>query len=63
MLDRAIAVSAEKKTATSNLVGADFKYYENYVELQSLELACFLLAVCNVVIVLEDWFCDPNLLR
>lgn len=41
----------------------DFKYYENYVELQSIELACFVLSVCDVVIVLEDWFFDPNLFR
>jgi len=41
----------------------DFKYYENYIEIQSIELACFILSVCNVVIVLEDWFFDPNLFR
>ena len=60
VLDRAITQSNEKKLqVTSN----DIKYYENFIELQSLELACFVLAVCNVVIVTEDWFCDPNLLR
>lgn len=41
----------------------DFKYYENYIELQSIELACFVLSVCNVVLVTEDWFIDPNLFR
>ena len=41
----------------------DFKYFENYVELQSIELACFILSVCNVVLLAEDWFTDPNLFR
>lgn len=41
----------------------DFKYYENYTEMQSIELACFILSVCDVVLVTEDWFVDPNLLR
>lgn len=41
----------------------DFKYYENYIEMQSIELACFILSVCNVVVVLEDWFFDTNLFR
>lgn len=36
---------------------------ENSVEIQSIELACFVLSVCNVVIVAEDWFVDPNLFR
>ena len=41
----------------------EFKYFENYVELQSIELACFILSVCNVVLLAEDWFTDPNLFR
>lgn len=31
--------------------------------MQSIELACFVLSVCNVVILAEDWFTDPNLFR
>lgn len=64
VLDRTITQSLDKKQQSG--VGpnaADFKYYENYIELQSLELACFVLSVCNVVLVAEDWFCDPSLLR
>lgn len=56
VLDKTI--STDKKHLNN-----DFKYYENYVEMQSIELACFVLSVCNVVIVLEDWFFDPNLFR
>ncbi|CAF0985675.1 unnamed protein product [Brachionus calyciflorus] len=40
----------------------DFKYCENYVQMQSIELACFCLSICNSVLVMEDWFLDPNLL-
>ncbi len=57
MLDKTI-VQADKKH-----FHIDFKYFENYVEIQSIELACFVLSVCNVVIVAEDWFTDPNLFR
>jgi len=37
--------------------------HENFIELQSIELACFVLSVCNVVLLTEDWFTDPNLFR
>ena len=51
-------INADKKH-----LGNDFKYYENYIEMQSIELACFILSVCNVVLIAEDWFVDPNLFR
>lgn len=41
----------------------DFKYSENYIEIQSIELVCFVLTVCDVVLVAEDWFTDPYLYR
>ena len=41
----------------------DFKYYENFIEIQSIELACFVLSVCNVVLLTEDWFVDPSLFK
>ena len=56
VLDKAIL--NEKKYMPS-----DYKYYENYIEMQSLELACFALSVCHVVILADDWFLDPNLIR
>ena len=56
MLERAI--NTERKH-TNN----DFKFYENFIELQSIELVCFILTVCHVVLVAEDWFTDPNLYR
>ena len=46
-----------------NLSNNDFKYYENFIEIQSIELACFILSVCNVVLLTEDWFIDPSLFK
>uniref|UniRef100_A0A6M2E1P3 Putative secreted protein n=1 Tax=Amblyomma tuberculatum TaxID=48802 RepID=A0A6M2E1P3_9ACAR len=31
--------------------------------MQSLQMASFLMAVCHTVIVVQDWFADPNFLR
>ena len=52
------AINTERKH-TNN----DFKYYENFIELQSIELVCFILTICDVVLVAEDWYTDPNLFR
>ncbi|XP_039294175.1 protein SMG9 isoform X1 [Nilaparvata lugens] len=35
----------------------------NSAEVSSLQIAAFLLSVCHIVIVVQDWFFDPNLLR
>jgi protein SMG9 len=43
--------------------GTDFASTENAMEIQSLQLAAFLLSVCHVVILVQDWFFDPNLVR
>jgi hypothetical protein len=75
MLERAILIdkqysksnssSGSNSTApqNSNTSSNDFKYYENLVEIQSIELTCFILSICQVVIVMEDWFSDTNLFR
>lgn len=36
---------------------------ENFAEIQSLQQVTFLLTVCNVVLVVQDWFTDMSLLR
>jgi protein SMG9 len=59
VLDKSINYEHLIKKSTN----VDFKYFENLVELQSIELACFVLSVCNVVLVVEDWFTDPALFR
>ncbi|KAK2151923.1 hypothetical protein LSH36_345g00009 [Paralvinella palmiformis] len=41
----------------------EFSSAENCVEIQSLQLAAFILTVCNVVLVVADWFIDTNLIR
>lgn len=61
LLDKAIGMDNKKQNANSN--SSDFKYYENFIEMQSIELACLMLSICNVVLVTEDCFIDPNLFR
>ncbi|XP_041373316.1 protein SMG9-like isoform X2 [Gigantopelta aegis] len=41
----------------------DYTSVENCIEMQSLQLATFLMTVCNVILVVEDWFTDLNFLR
>lgn len=36
---------------------------DNIMEVQSLQIAAFILSVCHVVLVVQDWFFDPNFLR
>ncbi|KAI0227401.1 Protein SMG9 [Lamellibrachia satsuma] len=42
---------------------AEYSSVENCVEIQSLQLTSFMMTVCNVVVVVIDWFVDANLLR
>ncbi|XP_024939279.1 protein SMG9 isoform X3 [Cephus cinctus] len=44
-------------------VSNDFASSESNLELQSLQFAAFLFSVCHVVIFVQDWFVDPNLIR
>jgi protein SMG9 len=41
----------------------EFSSTENAMEIQSLQIAAFMLSVCHVVLVVQDWFYDPNLIR
>lgn len=36
---------------------------ENYIEILCLQQVTFLLTVCNIIIVMQDWFTDMSLLR
>ncbi|XP_078378870.1 nonsense-mediated mRNA decay factor SMG9-like isoform X2 [Oculina patagonica] len=36
---------------------------ENYNEIQSLQIVTFLLTVCHVILVVQDWFTDLNIIR
>lgn len=42
---------------------SDFVNPETNLELQSLQFAAFLFSVCHVIIFVQDWFVDPNLVR
>ncbi|XP_053982442.1 nonsense-mediated mRNA decay factor SMG9 [Hylaeus volcanicus] len=41
----------------------DFANMETNLELQSLQFAAFLFSVCHVIIFVQDWFVDLNLVR
>ncbi|MBN3304513.1 nonsense-mediated mRNA decay factor SMG9 [Amia ocellicauda] len=41
----------------------EYNLPHTYVEMQSLQIAAFLLTVCHVVIVVQDWFTDLSLCR
>lgn len=36
---------------------------ENYNEIQSIQIVTFLLTVCHVILVVQDWFTDINIIR
>ncbi|XP_051163003.1 nonsense-mediated mRNA decay factor SMG9 [Leptopilina boulardi] len=42
---------------------SDFVNPETNLELQSLQFAAFLFSVCHVIIFVQDWIVDPNLMR
>lgn len=52
------ASSFDQKKNTS-----DFTSTETNLELQSLQFMAFLFSVCHVIIFVQDWFGDPNLVR
>lgn len=52
------SVCFDQKKATTDFVNTD-----SNLELQSLQFAAFLFSVCHVIIFVQDWFIDPNLVR
>lgn len=44
-------------------ISTEFTTVENYMEVQALQQTAFLMTVCHVVIVVQDWFTDISLLR
>ncbi|XP_071481507.1 nonsense-mediated mRNA decay factor SMG9-like [Diadema antillarum] len=45
------------------VVPQEFSSPEHYAEMQSLHVAAFLLTVCHVVLLVEDWFSDVGLME
>ena len=41
----------------------EYTSLQNFMEMQSMQLLTFLLSVCNIVLVADDWFVDMSLLR
>lgn len=58
-----LSVSSQGFSGGSQLSSGDFSTAENALEIVSLQTAAFLLSVCHVVILVQDWFYDPNVLR
>lgn len=58
VLDRLI----ENENKRSSLVG-DFVPVENSGEILGLQLTGFLMSVCHVLLVVQDWFFDSNVVR
>ncbi|XP_076300529.1 nonsense-mediated mRNA decay factor SMG9 [Lasioglossum baleicum] len=52
------SISYDQKKPTT-----DFANIETNLELQSLQFAAFLFSVCHVIIFVQDWIIDPNLVR
>lgn len=52
-------VSTQKRTAQS--IDQSGVVIDN--EISSLQLAAFLLSVCHIVLVVQDWFFDPNVIK
>lgn len=44
-------------------IPAEYSTAENCIEMQSLQQAAFLMTVCHVVLVVQDWFIDTSLIR
>ncbi|XP_015116940.1 protein SMG9 [Diachasma alloeum] len=57
VMDATASSFEQKKNST------DFGSTEYNLELQSLQFMAFLYSVCHVIIFVQDWFVDPNLVR
>ncbi|XP_018564800.1 protein SMG9 [Anoplophora glabripennis] len=52
----------QSESKRTNLV-SEFIPLENSGEIQSLQLTAFLMSVCHVLVVVQDWFFDSNIVR
>ncbi|KAL0123423.1 hypothetical protein PUN28_005744 [Cardiocondyla obscurior] len=51
-------------TSSDQKKGApDFVNSDSNLELQSLQFAAFLFSICHVIVFIQDWFVDPNVVR
>ena len=59
----ALAVADSLARSKADLGAAHCRSYEQLGDLHSHRLAVFLLAVCDVVVVVQDWIPDTDLLK
>lgn len=52
----------ESENKRTNLVN-DFIPLENSGEIQALQYTAFLMSVCHILLVVQDWFFDSNVVR
>lgn len=60
ILSSSIAYSASQKRMGQSIDPAGLIVDS---EIVSLQLAAFLLSVCHIVLLVQDWFFDPNILK
>lgn len=60
VLDDLINMDDNHKRST---VISDCQPVENSGEIQSLQLTAFLMSVCHIIILVQDWFVDSNVIR
>uniref|UniRef100_A0A1B6K1W7 Protein SMG9 n=1 Tax=Homalodisca liturata TaxID=320908 RepID=A0A1B6K1W7_9HEMI len=52
-----------KKIVPPTHNSVDLSSTENAMEVQSLQVTAFLMSVCHVVLLVQDWFYNPNIVR
>lgn len=53
----------ESVIANELKINSDYSNREDICDATNIELTTFMLSVCHIVIVAENWFTDPNLHR
>ncbi|KAK3083650.1 hypothetical protein FSP39_000786 [Pinctada imbricata] len=53
----------DKMIRADRKIPPEYSTAENCIEMQSLHQVAFLMTVCHVILVVQDWFTDMNLLR
>ncbi|XP_061163494.1 nonsense-mediated mRNA decay factor SMG9-like [Saccostrea echinata] len=53
----------DKMIRQEKKIPPEYSTAENCVEMQSLHQAAFMMSVCHIILVVQDWFTDINLIR
>jgi hypothetical protein len=60
ILSSSVAYSTSQKRIVQSIDSSSLPF-DN--EMISLQLAAFLLSVCHIVLLVQDWFFDPNIFK